>query len=567
MKRTTGARGSLPARALLAAMAAAAAVGAAASIPGGAGAQAGPAGSPVLQMWPVPSTMLPSGSGAVTNSALAPASDGAGEEVIVSGPSGGAVALEVSLLGQFSQSSTTGQLGSGPFVAMVNAHSLDWALSSGGLYAIGGPSTTPQQFPVPNGSFTDMALGLDGHLYLADSNGNVDQCEISSSPSAGCGATYPISSNFQTPQPAAIAAAGAELWFTTAAAELGWVSTQGAQGGPYGDTTDSSGNTVGPVSALAHSIVLGVNGYLFAIGSTTDPSTGIITPNSTIAEVDPRVGPRVQNTGSVVTTYNLGLLPGTTLSSLTTGPDGDLWFTEETASGRAAIGRLDPTTGIVTSSALPSGYVLPGAGSDAIEPGPVGSYTVWFAAETTGSPGEPATGEIANLGGTTPGTGTTSTGRTTMLPTSPPPTTTATTTTTTGTAPNAPGRLRIAPTATVSRHGSASVSLRCTGAGSRTCTGTLALTVVVSRTVITGAKGHRRHQRQRMTLTLGSAPYKLDTTHSASVAVKLSISGITMLTTAHGHRLRVRALVTPSGGRATSASLTLIGHPQPTLRR
>ena len=546
-------------RAFLVAGAAAAGVGLAASLPAPAAGQQ----SPVLEMWPVPAAMDPSGTGALADAALAPAADAAGEEVIVSSPSGGAMALEVSPTGEFSASSTQGQLGSAPFVAMVKASSLDWALSGTGVYANGGPGTAPRQFPVPGGSFTDMALGLDGHLYLADNNGNIDRCEISSAPSSTCGIPYPVGSAFASPQPEAVAAAGAQVWFTTASEELGWVSSAGTQGGPYDETTDNLGNSVGPASSLPHSLTLGANGYLFVIGSPTDPNTGVTTPNSTILEIDPRVGPRITTTGNIVNTYNLGLPAGATLSSLTSGPDGDLWFTEETASGPNAVGQLDPTTGTVTSYPLPSGYTLQAPGGEAIEPGPVGTGTVWFAAESTGSPNEPAIGEITNVGGTGPGQATsapaTSSTATSTPTTSTPTTTSAPPATTTTATTKPPARLSVSTTAKVSRRGVASVGLRCAGVNGQTCSGVLALTATGWRTVLVQTRGHRHSRRHRVTLTLGSAHYGVQAMRSVSLAVRLSSRALAMLASAPARRLKVTAASTPANGSTTTVALTLTG--------
>src|SRR5262249_13315582 len=96
-------------------------------------------------------------------------------------------------------------------------------------------------------------------------------------------------------------------------------------------------------------ITTGPDGYIWASGPRFDPQTGAV-----VGDMIERISPQ---TGSV-TTFNVGTTSGSR-SSISAGPDGNLWFTEPDSN---EIGRITPAGQITlfhvpTSGSQPTGIV------------------------------------------------------------------------------------------------------------------------------------------------------------------------------------------------------------------
>jgi virginiamycin B lyase len=160
------------------------------------------------------------------------------------------------------------------------------------------------------------------------------------------------------------------LWFTNQGGEpsstggsIGEITTSG-QCSNYGNSLidDPAGITAGPDGAL----------WFTNFGSGTGDSIGEITPSGQF------------------TFYTSSLISGP--EGITVGPDGALWFTN---AGNNTIGRLDPTTGAVTS--------FSGTGIDdpiSITAGPDGEQALWFTNNQNDTIGEITTsGTVSNYTG------------------------------------------------------------------------------------------------------------------------------------------------------------------------
>ena len=91
-------------------------------------------------------------------------------------------------------------------------------------------------------------------------------------------------------------------------------------------------------------------------------------------------GPR-SSSGARLGSFSRGL---TNVVALTAASDGNIWFVNETdaSTGAGTVGVLNTADGSLAQYKLPSGYRLPSSGAS-IEPGPVGSNTVFFTLQTT----------------------------------------------------------------------------------------------------------------------------------------------------------------------------------------
>jgi len=74
----------------------------------------------------------------------------------------------------------------------------------------------------------------------------------------------------------------------------------------------------------------------------------------------------------VVTEFSEGIDEGSEPLGITAGPDGNLWFTEYTA---GQIGRIDPDTGVVTEFSV---GITPGSSPRSIVAGPPGDNSLWY---------------------------------------------------------------------------------------------------------------------------------------------------------------------------------------------
>ena len=147
--------------------------------------------------------------------------------------------------------------------------------------------------------------------------------------------------------------------------------------------------TTGSPAVYAQGIVVGPDGNLWFTGSDAS-DTG-------------KIG-RINPTTFVITYYGTGISPNFRPVGIALGPDGNLWFTEyygPSTLGGSKVGRIDPATGIITeySSAglSSSGYVHGiAAGADG---------NLWFTETDIDKIGSinPATGVITEYGGLTAG--------------------------------------------------------------------------------------------------------------------------------------------------------------------
>ena len=117
-----------------------------------------------------------------------------------------------------------------------------------------------------------------------------------------------------------------------------------------------------------------------AAGQDTNP----LFQNNLIRLIDPRNGRLLHN-------YSRGL---TNVVALTVGPDGNIWFLDQTnaATGAGRVGVLNVSTGVISEYALPKGYRLP-ANGPGIASGPAGSKTLFFNLVTVKG-AMPAIGEV-----------------------------------------------------------------------------------------------------------------------------------------------------------------------------
>ena len=311
-------------------------------------------------------------------------------------PAGGPATV---LGGNLNASSTYPRMINGPgsYVWLLgdNANNLSALDSSGAQYVVSGSGADDR----------DLVQGLDGKLYVADNSGaSIDQYTPNGTSAAG-------SQSFsRTPAvaPTAITSVGGVLWFTDDSGNLYSMTPGGIFGGAY-DIGDFLGNFAGSLTA-------GPDGYLWAV------------VGGTVYKINPN------NPSAPPTTYTSGIPSGSTLTSITAGGDGNLYFvvSNNTAASQG-IGQITPS-GTITILPLPSGYALPvpsaGAGYG-IAAGP--SNTIWATAQTSGGSPKAAVLEVSGL--TTTTSSTTSTSTTTSRTTT---TTTKTSTTTSTTTTHKP---------------------------------------------------------------------------------------------------------------------------------
>lgn len=264
--------------------------------------------------------------------------------------------------------------------------------------------------PLPNGGFTlprpgSAVAGSDGNVWWTDfSSGAGYKPQIGKMSASGNATAYlgTVTSDISY---AAIGADGA-MWFTECDGnQIGRITTDG------NEQFYSTNLTAGSMAQLA----LGPDGNLW-FTEVNNSKIGKITPGGTITEY-PTLTPSTQlwgitagpdgamwfvecsnsndpnpNAGAIgridmsgnVSEYYTGM-SGTLPQDITTGPDGALWFTYFHEGGVAAttlynksgIGRIDPTTHVITE------YVVPTANSNplGIASGPDGA--IWLTEENS----------------------------------------------------------------------------------------------------------------------------------------------------------------------------------------
>jgi streptogramin lyase len=196
------------------------------------------------------------------------------------------------------------------------------------------PTGTITEFtiPTPLSYPLGIAAGPDGNLWFTETQ------KIGRITPAGVITEFPLSVLWSGSGPNKIAAGpDGNLWFTeTDGSGIGKITTNGAIG-EYGlpnDNSNPTGITTGPDGNVWFAESPCPGGCNVAFGPPTGEVIGRITPSGTITEF--------------TTTSDLSI-PGSFVQGITTGADGNLWFTE---GSNSAIGRITPA-GVVTDFPVP----------------------------------------------------------------------------------------------------------------------------------------------------------------------------------------------------------------------
>ncbi|MGO9467352.1 MAG: Ig-like domain-containing protein [Isosphaeraceae bacterium] len=223
--------------------------------------------------------------------------------------------------------------------------------------------------------FTENASGQVGRMTPA---GVVTQFALPSVPPP---AGSPAGTAATTPNPTAITAGpDGALWFIGIPGEIGRITTAGVVTEfPLPVVPPPAGSSPGTAStpATATAIVSGPDGALWFTGVPGEvgriSTTGVVTEFA-VLEIPPPAGSSPGTAGTLAT-----------LTSITAGPDGALWFTGVPGE----VGRIT-TAGVVTEFAVPVGTSGTPATLTSITKGPDGA--LWF----TGVSGE--VGRITTAG-------------------------------------------------------------------------------------------------------------------------------------------------------------------------
>jgi streptogramin lyase len=225
--------------------------------------------------------------------------------------------------------------------------------ASAGIGRIDPVSGAITEFPQPAGSRPyGITTGPDGNLWTTDLSSH----RISLTTTSGTTTVFP-STTYNRPLNI-IAGPDGALWFT----EDGMVE---GGGGAIGRMTTSGSlseyllpTPLGDYSGAGR-ITVGSDGNLWFTWASWDPSQPLSATSASIGRITP--------TGTI-TEFPVSSANGWPPGGITSGPDGDLWFTEN---GANAIGRIS-TTGIVSADPVPT----PNSGPQDIARGPDGN--LWF---------------------------------------------------------------------------------------------------------------------------------------------------------------------------------------------
>jgi virginiamycin B lyase len=209
----------------------------------------------------------------------------------------------------------------------------------------------------PDVGATDLTLGPDGAFWFTDFGLN----QIGRMTLAGAVTMYPVPAAFIAPRSITVGPDGA-LWFTSDDAQVGRMDTTGG-GFRYYDLPEHSTNTIAQFSA----ITAGSDGNLW-LGVLTNSGPGKVV----------RISPSGQITEFSLTD------PAGAIVDITGGPDGALWFTEQSAS---KIGRIT-TSGVLTEYSL-----QPNSGPIGITVG--WDRAIWFTEGNAGKVGRLSGGPLA----------------------------------------------------------------------------------------------------------------------------------------------------------------------------
>lgn len=288
------------------------------------------------------------------------------------------------------------------------------------------------------------------------------------------------------------------------------MTTGGRFAGPFASTGSPP---IGNASPLPQTLTAGPDGNLYAVGG------GFVNPGAEILRIDP------SNPSGVPASFgaSAGLPGGAGIAAITTGADGNVWFTDPP---RQSIGELDISTGKITERHVPGGYKLQAGGPDAIEPG--AGNTLWFPLlgplapyGQGGTASQAAIGEISGLAALT------------KTPS---------------------GAVTISASAKVSGNGVAGVSLSCHGPGSAACSGKLTLSKVLRARV----KQKGRTVTMTVKIKLGPVRYSLAAGRTKLLRVRLSRAVVRAVDTAKNRKLTVTATADPSSGSPVTETVTLV---------
>ena len=223
------------------------------------------------------------------------------------------------------------------------------------------PSTqTETRYPITINAPSSLASGPDGNLWFTTGSYTVGQFNLATQ-------TF---TEFPLPHsdiPSDITAGpDGNLWFavTDGANQIAEINptTHAVHEFPVGPFDDSQAPDFG-IESYVDDITSGPDGNIWFTGHTTTFVAGPVpAPNSPIGYVG-----EINPTTHVATLINLPF--GTQPTNITTGPDGNLWFTEPSTN---QIGEINPRTHAVTQYAVPTAASEP----DAIAAGSDGN--LWF---------------------------------------------------------------------------------------------------------------------------------------------------------------------------------------------
>jgi streptogramin lyase len=251
--------------------------------------------------------------------------------------------------------------------------------TAGGLtdFALPGPYSQPSA----------LTVGPDGNLWFVDSvtfdyypGYGFTQLAVTQITPSGVITEYPLNSQYPSTSDLTVGPDG-NLWFTESSpSSSGGVAASVVQITPAGKITTF---TLPTTNNVVSGLTVGPDGNLwFSASTSTSPDA-----SSLIGQITPK---------GVITEFGL---PGTyfNASALTTGPDGNLWFSNHTnapvsaSAGSIAIGRIVPTTGGITEYALAPKV----NGTSTLTAGPDGN--LWFSEQ-----GNFAFGSTGQIGQITP---------------------------------------------------------------------------------------------------------------------------------------------------------------------
>ncbi len=256
------------------------------------------------------------------------------------------------------------------------------------------PTLTVTNFPIPLVGLVEpqgITTGSDGNLWFTENGAGRIGCMTPAGvvtsfalPAVPPPAGSPAGTAATTAHPTAIATGpDGALWFTGIPGEIGRITTAGVVTEfALPAVPPPAGSKPGTAStpAMPTSIAAGPDGALWFTGVPGElgriSTAGVVTEFA-VPEIPPPAGSSPGTAGTLAT-----------LTAITAGPDGALWFTGVPGE----VGRIT-TAGVVTELAVSEGASSTPATLTSITAGPDGA--LWF----TGAPGE--VGRITTVGAVT----------------------------------------------------------------------------------------------------------------------------------------------------------------------